>query len=262
VSVTRMVLRGGYMISMDQSVGDIRDADILIEDDRIAYVGPRRDELVGEIVDATNQVIVPGLIDGHRHMWEVLLRGVSADWTLGHYYQGLRMTLASHYRAEDLYLANLFGMIDGLDAGVTTTLDWCHNINSPAYADAAIEGLRRSGSRVVFGYGNSNDEWRPVSDVPHSVDARRIRVQFFPTDDGLVTMHMAIRGPQYATMEVTEGDMRLSRELDLRMSMSVGDGAWGRNGPVRALHAKGLMDTDVGYVHCTTSADHRPRGRR
>jgi cytosine/adenosine deaminase-related metal-dependent hydrolase len=56
-------------------------------------------------------------------------------------------------------------------------------------------------------------------------------------------------------MAVTEHDMALSRKLALRMSMSVGDGEWGRNGPVRALHQNGLMGEDVGYVHCTSLAD-------
>jgi 5-methylthioadenosine/S-adenosylhomocysteine deaminase len=255
MSQNALVIRGGFVISMDPSIGDVPNADVLVEDGRIGYVGPRREELTGEIVDAADRIVIPGLVDGHRHTWEVLLRGVSADWTLGHYYQGLRMTLAAHYQAQDLYLANLLGILDGLDAGVTTTLDWCHNINSPEHADAAIEALHHSGSRVVFGYGNSNDEWRPVSDVPHSTDARRIREQLLPDDAGLVTMHMAIRGPQYATMDVTVEDMRLARELGLRMSMSVGDGAWGRGGAVRLLSQAGLMGEDVGYVHCTLLAN-------
>jgi cytosine/adenosine deaminase-related metal-dependent hydrolase len=251
----RLVLRGGYVISLDPGLGDVADADVLVEGERIAYVGPRRDDLDAEVVDASGKIVLPGFVDGHRHTWEVLLRGVSADWTLGHYYQGLRGTLARHYRPEDLFVANLLGILDGLDAGVTTTLDWCHNINSPAHADAAVDALRDSGSRVVFGYGNSNDEWLPVSDVPHSPDARRIRSEYFSSERGLLTMQMAIRGPQYATMAVTEHDMALSRELGLRMSMSVGDGEWGRNGPIRALYAKGLMGEDVGYVHCTSLAD-------
>src|ERR1700730_11155122 len=83
----------------------------------------------------------------------VLLRGVPADWTPGHHYQGLRGTLARHYCPEDLYIANLLRILDGLQAGATTTLDWYHNIKSPGHAESAVDALRATGLRVVFGCG-------------------------------------------------------------------------------------------------------------
>jgi cytosine/adenosine deaminase-related metal-dependent hydrolase len=108
---------------------------------------------------------------------------------------------------------------------------------------------------VVFGYGNSNDEWLPVSTVPHSHDAKRIREQYFAGDSGRVTMQLAPRGPQYATLEVTDHDLRLARELGLRMSMSVGDGEWGKGRPVAQMAELGWLGPDIGYVHCTNLAD-------
>lgn len=251
----QLLLRGGFVISLDPAVGDVPDADVLIRDGRVAYAGPRLDaEVDAEVVPTDGQLVIPGMVDGHRHTWESLLRGVSIDWTFANYYEGLRNTVARHYRAEDLYAANLIGMLDALDGGVTTVLDWCHNINSPAHADAAIEALRDSGGRAVFAYGNSNDEWLPVSDVPHSHDARRIRSEHFPSDGGRVTMAFAPRGPEYTSVEVTVHDFALARELGLRMSVSVGDGEWGRRRPVAKLRELGLLGPDVGHVHCSTLA--------
>jgi cytosine/adenosine deaminase-related metal-dependent hydrolase len=251
----QVLLRGGHVISLDRNLGDIPDADLLIAGDRIRYLGPRLAEDVdAEVVPVDGHLLIPGLIDGHRHTWEALLRGISADWTFGNYYEGLRTTIARHYRAEDLYAANLIGILDALDAGVTCVLDWCHNINSPEHADAAVAALRDSGGRAVFAYGNSNDEWMPVSDVPHSHDARRIRSQYFASNTGLVTMAFAPRGPEYTTLDVTRHDFALARELDLRMSVSVGDGDWGRRRPVATLAEEGLLGEDVGHVHCSTLA--------
>ena len=251
----QLLLRGGHVISLDPEIGDVPDGDVLVRDGRIAYAGPRlREDVSAQVVPTDGQVVIPGMVDGHRHTWESLLRGISVDWTFANYYEGLRTIIARHYRAEDLYAANLIGILDALDGGVTTVLDWCHNINSPEHADAAVEALRDSRGRAVFAYGNSNDEWMPVSDVPHSHDARRIRSQHFSANTGRVTMAFGPRGPEYTTTEVTIHDFALARELDLRMSVSVGDGEWGRGRPVAKLRDLGLLGPDVGYVHCSTLA--------
>jgi 5-methylthioadenosine/S-adenosylhomocysteine deaminase len=253
--VDQLLLRGGHLVSLDPAVGDVPDADVLVRDGRIAYAGPRlAGQVDAEVLATDGQVVIPGMVDGHRHTWESLLRGISVDWTFGNYYEGLRTRIAGHYRAEDLYAANLIGMLDALDGGVTTVLDWCHNINSPEHADAAVEALRESRGRAVFAYGNANDEWLPVSDVPHSHDARRVRSRYFAANTGRVTMAFGPRGPEYTTVEVTVHDFGLARELDLRMSVSVGDGEWGRSRPVAKLLELGLLGPDVGHVHCSTLA--------
>lgn len=33
-------------------------------------------------------VVMPGLIDTHRHTWQAALRGIAASWTLGQYMTG------------------------------------------------------------------------------------------------------------------------------------------------------------------------------
>jgi cytosine/adenosine deaminase-related metal-dependent hydrolase len=68
-------------------------------------------------------------------------------------------------------------------------------------------------------------------------------------------MAMALRGPQFATREVTKDDYALARDLDLRITVHVGDGEWGKSRPVQWLNDEGLMGPDVTYVHCNTLGD-------
>ena len=67
-----------------------------------------------------------------------------------------------------MYAANLIAMLDALDSGITTLVDWSHNNNTPEHADAAVQAVLDSGIRAVWAYGNSNDEWLPISSVPQS----------------------------------------------------------------------------------------------
>lgn len=251
----RTLIKGGTVITVDRTLGDFPEADVLVEDGKIAAVGPAIDAGAAETIDATGCIVLPGLIDTHRHTWQALFRNIASDWTLAHYFTGLHGTMSALYRPEDTYSGNLIGTLEALDSGITTLLDWSHNLNTPEHADAAIQALRESGSRVVFGHGCGHQHWQPPSSLPHDEDVRRLKTQYFSSDDQLVTMCLAPRGNQFATLEVTESDWALARDLDLRISCHAGDGEWGKNRPVAALAAKGLLGPHITFVHCNTLAD-------
>lgn len=251
----RYVLRGGFVMTMDPEVGSLGVGDVLVSDGKIEAVAPDLGEVDAAEIDATDQIVMPGFVDTHRHTWQSLIRHMSTDWTLPQYFSGVRGVVGRIYSPEDMYIANLLGALDALDSGVTTLVDWSHNNNTPEHADAAVQALFDYGGRAVFGHGNSNDEWLPVSDVPHSHDVKRVREQWFPTDDQLVTLALAARGPQFATLEATRHDFELARELDLPVTVHVGDGLWGLDGPVRQLNEMGQLDSRITFVHCNAIAD-------
>jgi imidazolonepropionase-like amidohydrolase len=82
-----LVFRGGTVLTMDDASTVLTDADVLVVDDRIAAVGPKLDVPEGtQEIDATGGVVMPGMIDTHRHMWQTAMRGYGADWTLTQYF--------------------------------------------------------------------------------------------------------------------------------------------------------------------------------
>ena len=256
-SSNRYLIRGARVLSQDPGIGDLPSADILIAGGQIEAVAP---DLAGagagaEVIDATDRIALPGFVDTHRHSWQSLIRHMSTDWTLPQYFSGVRGVLGNNYAPEDMYAANLIAMLDALDSGITTLVDWSHNNNTPEHADAAIQALFDSGIRSVWAHGNSNDEWLPVSDKPQSRDVVRIAEQWFSSKDQLVTLALAPRGPQFATREVTARDFGLARELDIPVTVHVGDGAWGKSLPVLWLDEQGLADARTTYVHCNMLRD-------
>jgi cytosine/adenosine deaminase-related metal-dependent hydrolase len=251
----RVLIRNGAVVTMDSDIGDLTTGDVLVRGTVVEAVATDLGNVDAEVIDATGMIVMPGLIDTHRHTWQAPLRGIAADWTLGQYMTGLHLGLSGLFRPEDTYAGNLLGALEALDSGVTTLLDWSHNVNTPEHCDAAVAGLFDSGIRAVFAHGGGADMYQVPSTVPHDQDVRRVREQYFSSEDQKVTMAMALRGPQFATMDVTEDDLRLARELGLAVTLHAGDGEWGRSRPIARMRERGLLGPDITYVHCNTLAD-------
>ncbi len=254
----KTVLRGGVVITGEPRDAVLDPGDVLVVGDTIAAVAPSIpvDAPDADVRDVSGRLVLPGFVDTHRHTWQSVIRGFAADWTLGQYLVGVHQGFSGNFRPQDTYAGNLLGALEALDSGVTTLVDWSHNLNTPEHADAAVRGLRDAGIRAVFAHGGGASMWAPVpSDVPHFEDVRRVRREHFPSDDGLVTMALAVRGPQYTTARANALDFRLAAELDLPLTVHVGDGEWGRHGPVRTLAADGLLGDRTTYVHCCTLGD-------
>src|SRR6201990_3275368 len=137
-----VVLRGGTVLTMDDAHTILADADVLVTGDRIAAVGPRREAPDGALeIDARGGILMPGMIDTHRHMWQTAMRGYGADWTLTQYFVWYYLESGKLFRPEDIYAGNLLSAIESIDAGVTTTVDWSHGLRTTQHADAAVDAL-------------------------------------------------------------------------------------------------------------------------
>jgi 5-methylthioadenosine/S-adenosylhomocysteine deaminase len=252
------LIRGGHVLTLDPALGDLPNADVLIDGDKIAAVG--RGLTAGphaNVIDARHRLVMPGFVDTHRHTWQTPVRGVLPSCTLDQYFAGMLDNIGVQYRAEDVYIANLMGALEALNAGITTLLDWSHVNNTPEHADAAISGLTEAGIRAVYAHGVPvGADWWSYSSRNHPEDVRRIRKQYFHSDDQLLTLALAARAPGNTTPEVAEHDWRLARDLGIRISVHVGmrlTGVHVRH--VLTLNQLGLMGADTTYIHCTDSTD-------
>ncbi|MEM7223083.1 MAG: amidohydrolase family protein [Pseudomonadota bacterium] len=254
----RILVRDAAVLTMDPALGDFARASILVEGERIAAVAPDLEADDAQVIEAAGMIALPGLIDAHRHLWQSPLTLTAADVDLAGYFAAIPGKLAPVYQPEDLYVANLAGALQALDAGITTLFDWSHVQHTPAHSDAAIDGLQASGLRAVFAYGfpNTGPEWSMDSTLPLPDDVRRVRRERLPGTDGLVTMALAIRGPEQSSLEITAQDIATGRELDLLISSHAGNGAFGL--PYRSierLDEAGLLGPDLQFVHGTSLTD-------
>jgi cytosine/adenosine deaminase-related metal-dependent hydrolase/ribose/xylose/arabinose/galactoside ABC-type transport system permease subunit len=246
------LLKGGTVLTMDPSLGNFRNADVLIEGTKIAKVGPNLAVNGAEVIDASNMIVMPGFVDSHRHIWEGLLRNVGADTPLEGRDGYIRFVLgkfAPSFRPQDAYVGNLVSALGALDAGITTLLDWSHIQGSPEHTDAVIKALQDSGMRAVFAYGFP--WWGDWNDRQPSWFVRAAK-EYFSSKDQMLTYALAAPGPEFVDFEIARDHWKLAREVDARITTHVGVGSYGMEGKVQEMGEAGLLRDDTTYIHCTT----------
>jgi len=252
--MSRMLITGGCVVTMDPQLGELPRGDVLIENGRIAALAPSLAPPDGaEVIDAAGMIVMPGLVNGHLHTWQSALRGIAADWTVARYMQAMHRGLATLFRPEDIAIANLMGALNQINAGATTLVDWCHNNPTPEHTDAAIDGLAESGIRAVFLHGSPKPDPKPgqkhFSEIPMPrSEIERLRKGRF-AGEGLLTLGLAILGPYYSVWDVTRHDVALANELDLLCSMHVGGGVPMVAEGFERLAAEGLIKSNFNVVH-------------
>src|SRR4051812_17459561 len=102
-----VVLRGGTVLPMDEGRQVLPRTDVLVAGDRIAAVGPELQAPDNAVeIDASDGIVMPGMIDTHRHMWQTAMRGYGADWTLTQYFVWYYLEHGKLFRPEDVHAGN------------------------------------------------------------------------------------------------------------------------------------------------------------
>ena len=244
-----LLIRSGHVVTVDPDLGDLPAGDVLVSDGIISAVGTnlRPATAAAEVIDAAGRLVIPGLVDTHRHVWQGAIGGYTPQITGAGYGPAVLTGISLKHSPDDVYAGTLWGALQALDAGITTIADWAHNDQSPAHADADLRGLRDSGIRGFFLYGGpgpGTDDPNP----PHPADARRMRDEYFASGSyGRLRMGMALRGPAFTSAERNAADFAFARELGLPISIHVGMA--GTGDAVATLERDRLLDSDVNYVH-------------
>lgn len=139
------------VVTFSPDLGDISDAAIAVRGNVIAWVGPSSQlphefAHADEVVDCTDRVIIPGMVNTHHHMYQSLTRCIAQDsplfnWLVALYPAWATMTGADAYVSAKLAMAEL------LLSGCTCTSDHLYIYPNDVALDDTIRAARHLGMR-------------------------------------------------------------------------------------------------------------------
>ncbi|MCK4272032.1 amidohydrolase family protein, partial [bacterium] len=127
----QLLITHASLVTLDESGQIIPDGALLIRDGLIVEVGPTQ-KLIGrhpteQILDAGGQLVMPGLINAHMHLYSTLARGMALkDEPPANFVQILERLWWRLDRAldeDDIFYSALVALISCIRHGTTTIID-------------------------------------------------------------------------------------------------------------------------------------------
>ena len=157
MSAVDLLISGGMIVTARPDGLTIADGGIAIQGERIVALGARAEIeaqfQAARTIDATGQIIFPGLVDTHTHLYQTLLKGLGDDLPLMEWLDACTLPSIPHLTARMCYVAAALGCIESLRSGCTTIFDYMIDHSDPEVYDAILQAFDDVGIQGVLGRG-------------------------------------------------------------------------------------------------------------
>ena len=251
-----LVLRGGTVLTMDPARRVLSPGSVAIQGDCIAAVGPVAEidaaYRAETVVDCTDQVVMPGLVNTHTHLPMSLLRGLADDLRLDVWLYGYILPVEREFvTPEFCFLGTLLSCAEMLRGGTTCFADMYYHEEEVAWA-AVQAGMRGVCGETVAKF--------PTPDAATYEESLRYCHDLLEHWRGheLIVAAPAPHSVYMCTPEILQETTALARQYDVPQLIHVSETAgevdhWVAQTslrPVRWLHDRGVLDVKVVAAHC------------
>ena len=262
-----LVIAGGTAVTMNDEVPVVDPAWVHVRDGIIEQVSdtPITPGPEDRVLDATGKVVIPGIVNTHTHLWQVLIRGLYEllpfrDWLAAIYACG------EHLTPEDCRIAAELGAVESLHSGVTTVLDHQFLHRGSEFADATIDallgvGIRAVVARTIMDTGDivpavsketPGDGLRAVEDLLTRYEGQRasgmLTVMTGPNTPGVsASMELAVATREFCQQHGIDQSMHVAESTTVRTRVRE---QHGHDGAVALLAANEAIGPETLAVHC------------
>lgn len=144
----KTLFKNGTIVCVDEA-GRVVDGDLLIEDGRIVAIGEVSNDIadIDLVVDASGCAVIPGFVQTHIHLCQVLMRNSADDMVLIDWLRKRIWPYEASLEFDDLYASARLGLAELMLGGTTTLLD----MGTVRHTDAVGKAVEESGIRAFIG---------------------------------------------------------------------------------------------------------------
>lgn len=250
-----LLVVGGTVLTMEPGSAPIRNGAVAVADGRIAAVGPAEELLElspsGEVLNAGNCVILPGLVNTHSHLAMTVLRGIADDlplkqWLEEHIWPVER----EHINRDVVRLGTELAVAEQLLAGVTTTTDM-YFFGDEVCAVLAEAGMRGVVAESLIGFPTPR-----CATSDEMLEKQRDLIESY-REHPLILPSVAAHSPYSVSAKDLVSEAELAEEYGVPMQIHLSETSWEVE---QLLEEKGVSPVaylaDLGVLSDRTVAAH------
>ena len=255
---SKMIIKNTSVLRQN---GDLQDADIIIEDDKIAFVGRvvNGNVLSGhvkniKIIDGKGKLAIPGLVNAHTHASMTLLRSFADDKKLMDWLNDDIWPMEAKMTREDIYAGAALAAVEMIRSGTTAFADMygpCMDEVAKVVEESGLRGvLSRGLIGLSDGYKKLAENVELFKNYHNSADGR-ITVMMGP--------HAIYTCPPEYLKKVAEAAAELGAEIHIHMNETHDEidqclKNYGKR-PFEVVNETGLFDLGTLAAHCVHLSD-------
>lgn len=248
-----MLLKNAEILSPE---GIIQKGNILIENDEISDVGNTADELQADkIIDCTNKLAIPGLINTHTHAAMTLFRSYADDMLLMDWLQNKIWPAEANLTPDDIFWGTQLAIAEMIKSGTTTFADMYFYM--PQVAQAVAEsGIRAVLSRGMAGVSSNADQ--------ALIESEQFYNEYNNSAEGRINVMLGPHAPYTCPPDYLKKVValagRLGAEIHIHLSETIDEvnNCYKQHNmsPIKLMDELGVLDCGTLAAHCVhVSAD-------
>ncbi len=194
-----LLIDGGAVVTVDDGFTIHDPGWVHVVDDRIEAVGagpapPALRRSVGRIIDANGSAVMPGMTNGHTHLFQTFFRGLADDKPLLDWLRDCIWPGAVHLDQTSARLAALVGLVENLRTGATSVIDHQYVHIDEGIDDGVCSAAADVGIRFLLARGWADRNYEPslMESAPTVLErTRQVRDRWHGHDDDRIRIELA-----------------------------------------------------------------------
>lgn len=260
------LIRDGMVVCLDAEARVFASGYVAIDNSRIVDVGPMATcpYRADAEVDASDCLVLPGLVNSHGHLVQSLFRGLGDEMAPSAWLDGMVFPMSRALTRDRAYHGARLALLELIRSGVTTTAD-CHFTHvHPDSIDGVLEAVRESTLRAVVVRGAMDGDGVPPDfqeEVSEALgDVERLRAKWESDRVRIAVEPLGVHRCSEAMVRAFHAWARANgtrMHLHLATSPAEVDYVRARHGcrPIEYLDRLGVLDGHVLAVHCVQATE-------